>query len=90
MLDTYFEHELWNRAKKAKRIVKHDFKLLDALSASGLRCIRYEKELRNKHKIAKYVSNDYSEAAVQMIERNVKHNGLSDRIEITNKDATLV
>jgi tRNA G26 N,N-dimethylase Trm1 len=87
-LDTYVEHELWNRAKKVKRVVKHQFKVLDALSASGLRCIRYEKEIHNKHKIHKFVSNDYSAAAVQMIARNIEHNGLADRIEITNKDAT--
>lgn len=87
-LDTYVEHELWNRAKKAKRVIKHPFKVLDALSASGLRCIRYENEIHAKHRIHKFVSNDYSEAAVQMITRNVQHNGLADRIEITNQDAT--
>ena len=88
MLDTYIENELWNRAKKFKRVVKRDFKVLDALSASGLRCIRYANEVPGASKISKFVSNDYSKDAVEVIAKNIEHNGLTDRIEITNEDAT--
>lgn len=55
---------------------KKKLKILEALSASGLRSIRYAKELDDD--IVDYVvANDLSKEAVESIERNVKFNGLS-------------
>lgn len=51
------------------------FTMLEALSASGLRSIRYAKEMPS---IIKYIlANDLSPDAVESIKRNVLHNELS-------------
>ena len=55
--------------------------ILEALAASGLRSIRYAKEIGNVKKI---LSNDMSEEAVDSIKRNVKYNKVED-IVIPNK-----
>jgi len=61
--------------------------ILEALAASGLRSIRYAKEIDNVKKI---LSNDMSEEAVDSIKRNVKYNKVED-IVIPNKgDAMMV
>ena len=54
---------------------------MEALAASGLRSIRYAKEIDNVKKI---LSNDMSEEAVDSIKRNVKYNKVED-IVIPNK-----
>ncbi|KAK4048628.1 RNA methyltransferase tRNA(m5U54)methyltransferase [Microbotryomycetes sp. JL201] len=52
------------------------FTLLEALSATGLRAIRYAKEIP----LLRYVvANDLSSSAVQDIKRNVEYNGLTPR-----------
>eukprot|EP00741_Cyanophora_paradoxa_P019777 tig00021168_g19088.t1 len=48
-------------------------RILEALSASGLRAIRYWKEIGNLRKV---VANDRDATAVAAIRRNVVHNGL--------------
>ncbi len=58
--------------------------IMEALSASGLRAIRYTKEIPLvKHVIA----NDLSPAAVESIKVNVKHNGLESRVTANHADA---
>lgn len=53
--------------------------ILEALSATGLRAIRYAKELTGvKHVIA----NDFSEDAVAAIRRNVMFNGLNPETQV--------
>ncbi|RDA86987.1 hypothetical protein CP532_6727, partial [Ophiocordyceps camponoti-leonardi (nom. inval.)] len=59
-------------------------KILDALSASGLRALRYGHELPFPTAIT---ANDLSASAVASIQRNVQHNGLQDVISVTNNDA---
>ncbi|RCI09659.1 hypothetical protein L249_3803 [Ophiocordyceps polyrhachis-furcata BCC 54312] len=59
-------------------------KILDALSASGLRALRYGHELPFA---AAITANDLSASAVASIQRNVRHNGLQDVISVTNNDA---
>jgi len=55
----------------------YKFTLLEALSATGLRSIRYAKEIP----LVKYViANDLSPAAVNVMKRNVVINGLSDEV----------
>ena len=74
----------------------YKFVLLEALSATGLRAIRYAKEiplikwvsvvislsLTESYKGLRYViANDLSPAAVEVMRRNVKINGLADYSE---------
>ncbi|EJU05611.1 N2-dimethylguanosine tRNA methyltransferase [Dacryopinax primogenitus] len=59
----------------------HRFTLLEAFSATGLRAIRYAKEIP----LLKYVvANDLSEKAVESIRRNVEVNGLGYSLVGTN------
>ena len=53
------------------------FSILDALSATGLRAIRYAQEIPFATSIT---ANDMSQNAVDSIKLNVKHNQLEDRI----------
>ncbi|EGD83555.1 hypothetical protein PTSG_12138 [Salpingoeca rosetta] len=52
---------------------EHGISVLEALAASGLRSIRYHKEIPT---ISRIVCNDFSEEAVQSIRRNVDYNHL--------------
>ena len=59
-------------------------RILDALSATGLRAIRYAKELPMKTHVT---ANDLSAPATATIKRNVQHNGLLGNIQISTSDA---
>ena len=59
--------------------------LLEALSASGLRSIRYAKEIPG---LTEIVANDFSKKAVESIERNVSANGVSDIVRASHADAS--
>ncbi|KAF1978313.1 TRM-domain-containing protein [Bimuria novae-zelandiae CBS 107.79] len=54
------------------------FKILDALSATGLRALRYAKEIPFATSIT---ANDMSEKATQSIALNVEHNKLGGKIQ---------
>jgi tRNA (guanine26-N2/guanine27-N2)-dimethyltransferase len=56
---------------------KPAFSILDALSATGLRALRYAQEIPFATDIT---SNDMSQNAVESIKLNVKHNKLEDKI----------
>ncbi|KAF8892558.1 tRNA methyltransferase [Infundibulicybe gibba] len=84
------------RAKKNQKRLKgmtyksHNFVLLEALSATGLRSIRYAKEIP----LVKYViANDLSTAAIAAMRRNIEINGFgesspaSGKIRINEGDA---
>uniref|UniRef100_A0A336K6H1 tRNA (guanine(26)-N(2))-dimethyltransferase n=1 Tax=Culicoides sonorensis TaxID=179676 RepID=A0A336K6H1_CULSO len=58
--------------------------ILEALSATGLRSIRYAKEL---HGVKEIVANDLSRQAVDAIKNNVDRNGVSDIITPSEADA---
>ncbi|CAG8604773.1 1105_t:CDS:10 [Ambispora gerdemannii] len=61
---------------------KFSYTILEALAASGLRSIRYAKELPN----LKYVvANDLDLEAVNSIKRSVQYNGLSDELVRTSQ-----
>lgn len=59
-----------------KRLVAKT-RLLEAFSASGLRSIRYAKEIRGLDEI---IANDISQKAVETIRRNVGINGVDDTV----------
>lgn len=61
--------------------------ILEALSATGLRSIRYAKEIPN---VTKIVANDLSEQAVETIKANVVHNGVESLIDTSHDDAWYV
>ncbi|KAL2208989.1 TRM-domain-containing protein [Sarocladium strictum] len=63
---------------------KPPFKILDALSASGLRALRYGHELPF---VTSITANDLSPTAAESIRKNVAHNGLEDIIKVSEGDA---
>ncbi|KAK3319340.1 S-adenosyl-L-methionine-dependent methyltransferase [Apodospora peruviana] len=60
------------------------FTILDALSASGLRALRYANEIPF---VTSVTSNDLTKSAVETIRMNVMHNKLEDKIDISHDDA---
>lgn len=63
---------------KEPRPWRAPFTILDALSATGLRALRYAKEIPFATSIT---SNDMSKNAVESIKLNIKHNKLEDTIK---------
>lgn len=61
-----------------------EFRILDALSATGLRAIRYAKEVPMTTSV---VANDLSRQATESIKRNVDHNEVSSKVSVTTGDA---
>lgn len=60
------------------------FRILDALSATGLRALRYAHELPF---VTHVTSNDLLPAATRAIELNAEHNKVSDKITATTGNA---
>ncbi|KAM3519864.1 hypothetical protein NHJ13051_007211 [Beauveria bassiana] len=73
--------------QNAGKTTKPPFKMLDALSASGLRALRYARELPF---VTSIIANDLSASAAKSIKQNVKHNGVEDIVSVTNGDALAV
>uniref|UniRef100_A0A9J2Q936 tRNA (guanine(26)-N(2))-dimethyltransferase n=1 Tax=Ascaris lumbricoides TaxID=6252 RepID=A0A9J2Q936_ASCLU len=74
-------------AKKAKQIQLEEdgaIRILDALSASGLRAIRFAKEVPH---ISKVLANDFSEQAVETIKKNIIVNEVQHIVESRFGDA---
>ncbi|KAJ3644543.1 hypothetical protein Zmor_022268 [Zophobas morio] len=69
--------------------VKHEngISILEALSATGLRSIRYAKEVKGVKEI---IANDISSKAVEDIRRNVCDNGVNDLVVPSHDDATML
>ena len=61
------------------------YRVLEALAASGLRSIRYAKEIGGLDQV---VANDLSEEAVESITRNVAHNDVSNIVIPNQGDAS--
>lgn len=62
-------------------------RILEALSASGLRSIRYAKEIPHVREI---VANDFSSKAVESIEKNIIHNNVQNIVTSSLEDAVIV
>ncbi|KHN79995.1 tRNA (guanine(26)-N(2))-dimethyltransferase [Toxocara canis] len=71
---------------RAIRFAKEDgtIRILDALSASGLRAIRFAKEVPF---VAKVLANDFSEQAVETINKNIAVNGVQNIVQSRFGDA---
>ena len=63
---------------------KDTFRILDALSATGLRALRYAKEIPLTTSIT---ANDLSSSATNFIKLNVQHNNLSHKVHPISGDA---
>lgn len=63
---------------------KPAFTILDALSASGLRALRYAKEIPC---VTRIVANDLSGNAIESMKMNVAHNGIGDIVQPNHGDA---
>lgn len=60
------------------------FTILDALSATGLRALRYAQELPF---VTSVTANDLSPSAVDAIKKNAEHNGVDGKVNATLGDA---
>ena len=76
--ETYFPEVNGNQHKSKT------FKILEALSATGLRAIRYAREILN---VSEIIANDFSKEAVANIERNIKYNNVENIVKAQNSDA---
>ncbi|KAL8904399.1 MAG: hypothetical protein Q9207_003295 [Kuettlingeria erythrocarpa] len=63
------------------------FRVLDALSATGLRALRYAKEISQ---VTSVTANDLAPSATASIKLNVAYNGLSGKVSPTTGDAKAV
>lgn len=61
--------------------------IIEALSATGLRAIRYGKEIPG---VKKVIANDISKSAVEAIEQNIQHNSASDSVVANHDDANML
>ena len=72
------------RKKDRLPLIQPSFRILDALSATGLRALRYAKEIPQATTIT---ANDLSSSATASIKLNAEHNKLSHKINLTTSDA---
>ncbi|KXN86864.1 tRNA (guanine(26)-N(2))-dimethyltransferase [Leucoagaricus sp. SymC.cos] len=74
-------------SKKPEAVFRpYKFVLLEALSATGLRSIRYAKEIPL---LSYVIANDLSEAAVDIMKRNIELNGLVSTEEASTDPSIL-
>lgn len=78
---------MWKDAKYGNLIANRGIRILDALSATGMRSIRYGKELKSPLPL-KIFANDLSTKAVETIKKNVEHNKLEPVVTVKNEDAS--
>merc|ERR1712168_127570 len=64
-----------------------DITILEALSATGLRAMRYALE---RPTVSRIIANDLSKSAVSNIERNIRHNNVEHIVESSNADASML
>lgn len=62
-------------------------RILEGLSASGLRSMRFGLEIPGVNKI---IANDFDAHAVEIIERNIKRNKLENLVEASHDDAAML
>jgi tRNA (guanine26-N2/guanine27-N2)-dimethyltransferase len=87
VLNTFLEiykNESVAKNSKCATPSKNKIRILEALSATGLRSIRYAKEVPGVDEI---IANDLMSSAVEMIEKNVKLNGVENIVTPNRADA---
>ncbi|XP_059480282.1 tRNA (guanine(26)-N(2))-dimethyltransferase [Neocloeon triangulifer] len=78
--------DIINESRKKNESDTPTFRILEALSATGLRSIRYAKEIIG---VTEVVANDLSKRAVEMIKQNVLDNNVQSIVTPNHADATL-
>lgn len=66
---------------------KEKITVCDALSATGVRGLRYAKEVAG---IKKVVLNDKNPMAIKLVRKNIKENKLGKKCDVNNEDANLM
>ena len=74
-LEEYAKSVNWRERVRDQSGTADGIRVLDALAASGLRSVRYWKEIPG---IRQVVINDLEEVAVQLAKENIAFNGLND------------
>lgn len=62
-------------------------RILEGLAASGLRSIRYAREVGG---VKEVVANDISKQALECMRRNIEHNGVAHLVRASHNDASMV
>ncbi|KAJ2158024.1 RNA methyltransferase tRNA(m5U54)methyltransferase [Coemansia sp. RSA 552] len=75
------------KARPDKKEPQRRFTILEALAASGLRSVRYAREIPGVDHI---LANDLLADAVESIRRNAHHNGVSELVQANQGDAVSV
>lgn len=78
--ESYQDNQTKNNSRK-------EVSIMEALSATGLRAIRYALEIPSVYRI---IANDLSKQAVTNIDRNIKYNGVEKIVESANEDASML
>ena len=69
----------------ARTYQKPSISILEGLSATGLRSIRYAKEITGKP--ATITANDFAIDAVSQIQKNILHNNVEEKVTASQGDA---
>ena len=67
-----------------QRTANREISICEPLASSGVRGVRYAKEI---HGVSKVLLNDMNTRAVKMAKHNVQLNKLDDRVSVKHKDA---
>ncbi|UXI15840.1 WD-repeat protein [Sarcoptes scabiei] len=81
---TYLKHEYWRSTSSSF----DQLSIFDALSATGLRSIRYSKECLQCSLPLKIIANDLSEKSVSIIKKNITLNGVKN-VDVYNEDCSI-
>uniref|UniRef100_A0A452I4E7 tRNA (guanine(26)-N(2))-dimethyltransferase n=1 Tax=Gopherus agassizii TaxID=38772 RepID=A0A452I4E7_9SAUR len=75
------------QAKAVGEVCKEGVRILEALAASGLRSIRFAKEVPGLQAV---VANDFSSKAVELMARNIQFNGVGHLVTSSLADARML
>lgn len=90
ILNEYIDSGLWKHKRRQSLTDSPEagLKILESLSATGLRSVRYAKEVNQPDLIRTIHANDLSASAAEVIRKNIEHNGVHAKVEAKNEDAT--
>ena len=89
VINTFLKKQIWRTGKYSNCIPDRGIKILDALSATGLRAVRYAKEVVSDIPL-KIFANDLSSKAVIAIRENAVENGVDSLVTVSESDASLL
>ncbi|KER30395.1 hypothetical protein T265_03131 [Opisthorchis viverrini] len=78
------KHRHMKRGSEHTCVTYDGLRILEALSATGIRSVRFALEVP---KVAKIVANDLDAKAVELIRNNVELNGVGKHVDVTCMDA---